>query len=545
VKNRVIAGVAVLAVVLALVGLAVVGGRDGGSGPPAVLPVLGAASAGGAASTSAAMADTKLRVAPVRYEAGKLPGLADEADAWTMAPESPDEGRVAALAKALDVDGDVTRSDNGWTVGTDARRLDVQDVAGLPWSLYESAPAPDPAPQIECFKAPCEPPAAGGSSGCAPDATCTTAVAAAPAPECPPNASCAAPPSGGAADCVATPCDDTVVGDPGTIDPGSCAADACGEPMIAQRPANLPSKDEAERIGRKAMAAVGVDLDHADVRVDDSITIWNVMADPIVGGLPTIGLTTSIGVGPDGVVQYANGWLGQPAKGDAYPLIGTAAGLERLNAEQGSTMIAAPNVRCDGCEPSEPVEPRVVRITGVRLGLQVFSTYERGATAYLVPTYLFSSAEGGDLPVVAVPDQYLGQQQADRPTDAGTPAEPSGACTGSGTATAPGGDPGPQVQVCAPGTAKAGEPVTFSLSGEGALRDDCGSPVPDWGDGTDVAVCDIGCASLPPEPTKLAKSLEHTYEKAGTYTATFHFRGCGDASGEDQASISTEVRVEG
>ncbi|MCU1483421.1 MAG: hypothetical protein JWN67_167 [Actinomycetia bacterium] len=541
VKNRAIAGVAVLAVVLALVGLAVVAGRDSG-GTPATLPVLGAGGAG-ASTASPAMADSKMRIAPVTYEAGKLPGLADEADAWTLAPGGADEARIAELAKLLDVDGPVTKTETGWAVGTETRRLDVQDVAGLPWSLYETVPEAqvDPAPPstIVCIKAPCNPPTdtGSGTSGCPAGAMCKDAPAPSTTTPCPPNANCAST-------SVATP---ACAPDAGCPDPGSCAADGPDCPMVApERPADLPSKADAEAQGRKLLTKLGVDLDAADVKVDDGFTLWNVTADPVVGGLPTIGLTSSIGIGSKGVVQYANGWLGEVTKGDTYPLIGTAAGVDRLNAEQNMLMIA-PNIRCDGCEAQDQVEPRVVRVTGVRLGLQVFSTYEKGAIAYLVPTYLFSTEDGGEIPVVAVADQYLGQQSTPTPDDHGTPAEPgdsgSGTCSGAGTTKEVATEL--SVQVCGPTTAKVGEAVTFTVSGKGQLRDDCGSPVPEWGDGTDVAVCDIGCASLPGEPREISKDFEHTYEKAGTYRATFHLRGCGADSGEDQQAVTAEVRVEG
>jgi hypothetical protein len=104
---------------------------------------------------------------------------------------------------------------------------------------------------------------------------------------------------------------------------------------------------------------------------------------------------------------------------------------------------------------------------------------------------------------------------------------------------------GPEVQVCVSDPALAGRPVTFTVTGKGNLRDDCGSPVPEWGDGSEVAVCDIGCASLPPEPRQISKTFEHTYAKAGTYTAVFHFTGCGSDSGtdRDQAKATLEVRV--
>jgi hypothetical protein len=408
VKSRLVAGVAVLAVVLALVGLAVVAGRDSGTRTPATLPVLGAggrAGAGVAAPTADAM-----RIAPTRYEAGKLPGLAEEADAWKLPAATSDRGAVAELAKTLGVDGQVTTTGSGWSVGTDARRLDVQAVAGMPWSLYESVPDASVS----------SPPAAGyctGECGAGPGTATTMA--------CPPNAACV-PPS------------------PPVTDPGACAADACGQPMEPTRPADLPSKADAEVLGRKVLAELGIDLGTAAVHVDDSITVWNVVADPVVGGLPTVGFTTSVGIGPNGVVQYANGWLGEPTGGDRYPLIGTAAGVQRLDDQQTQIMIGRPSgeLPCQGCDPGS-TEPRVVRVTGVRLGLQVFSTFERGAAGYLVPTYLFSTDDGGEIPVVAVADRYLGQQPAPVEEKPGTPAEPgsSGCAVPAPAAPDPTGPP--------------------------------------------------------------------------------------------------------
>jgi hypothetical protein len=494
--------VAVLAVVLALVGLAVVAGEDSSSKAPATLPVLGAGSSTEAAPMG--MGDAKMRVAPVRYEAGKLPGLADEADAWTLAPGHGDADRVADLAELLDVEGSVTKTETGWTVGTEARRLDVQDVAGLPWSLYETAPAvvePAPTPTtIVCVAAPCDPPAA----------------------------------------------DTTVAPADGQPTPGSCAADGPDCPMVApdepRRPADLPSKDEAEDIGRDLFEELGVDLDHAEVKVDDGITIWNVNVDPEVGGLPTLGLTSSIGVGPGGKVQYANGWLDldELEQGDTYPLVGTAAGIEKLNGEQDMLLRIDPMPACEDCDaPPTSMEPRIVRVTGVRLALQVFSTYEPGATTYLVPTYLYATEDGDfELPVVAVDGQYLGEQRTPEPDEHGTPAEPGdeGACTSSSE-----GD----LQVCGPTTAEVGEPVTLTVSGTGKVRDDCGSPVPEWGDGSEVATCAIGCATMPTESVELSKAFDHTYEEAGSYTVVLHFPGCGDDSGTDVATLQAEVRVDG
>jgi hypothetical protein len=101
---------------------------------------------------------------------------------------------------------------------------------------------------------------------------------------------------------------------------------------------------------------------------------------------------------------------------------------------------------------------------------------------------------------------------------------------------------GGSVQVCAATTAKAGEAVHFQLTAKGRIRDDCGSPVPDYGDGEGVAVCMIACETYPAEPQGLDRTFDHTYAKVGSYKATFTLMGCG--SDGPQASVSLDVRIE-
>lgn len=491
--NRLIAGGVALALVAALVGLAVVAGRDSDGGP-AVLPVLGAGGAGGATESMAADAGADMRRAGrVEYRvAGKLPGLDDEADAWSVPATELTTARVAELAAILGVEGAPRRTEFGWTVGAESRRLDVQDVAGNPWSLYESMPEPMVA-EAEA------------------EARRTEETTVFPAPD--------------------------------------CAADACDQPMEAQRPADLPSKDEAERIGRELLAELGVDLDQAAVRVDDAVTMWAVNADPVIGGLPTIGLATSVSIGAKGVITYANGWLGEFTKADRYPLIGTAAGLEKLNSEQMSVLMVDP---APGAEGAPDVEPFVIEITGVRLGLQLFSTFERGADGHLVPSYLFSTADGGELPVIAIGEEYLAESpQHDEHDEPGTEVEPApapddpegpdGSAAGQ-CASADGG--GLTATVCAT-DGRVGEPVVVTVTAKGTMRDDCGSPVVDFGDAEGTAVCSIGCESLPPEPIELERSFEHVYAQPGAYDVVVQFRGCGADSGTDQLRVPILVRVEG
>lgn len=495
--NRLLAGGVAVALVAALVGLAVVAGRDSDGGP-VTLPVLGA---GGDAENMAA--DSDLRGGGVEYRAaGDLPALDGEADAWNVPAADLTDDRVAQLAGALGVTGEVRRTEFGWSVGDGTRRLDVQDVSGNPWSVYDELPAETGAvaPELE-------------------------------------GRSAAGPPDGPV---------------------GDCAADACDAPQFhePERPADLPTEAEAEGIGRRMLIALGVDLDRAALRVDDAVTLWNVTADPEVGGLPTIGLATSLGIGPQGVVQYGNGWLGELDKGDRYPLIGTAAGIERLGEEQARVMIdPAPGGSVDG----DALEPMVVEITGVRLGLQLMSTFERAADGYLVPSYLFTTADGGEIPVIAVLDEHLADAHDGHDHDEephGTPAEPG--VDGGDDPVPPPTEPSPGEDSCASAggadldavacatTGTVGEPVLLRLTAAGRLRDDCGSPTVEWGEAArGEAVCTIGCESLPPEPIELERTFEHTYDRPGTYTVTVRFHGCREGSGTEQLALPLEVRVEG
>jgi hypothetical protein len=54
---------------------------------------------------------------------------------------------------------------------------------------------------------------------------------------------------------------------------------------------------------------------------------------PTVGGPPTGGLATTVGVGVGGAVEAASGWLATPKPADTYPLLGVAEGVRRLQRQ--------------------------------------------------------------------------------------------------------------------------------------------------------------------------------------------------------------------
>ena len=525
-----------LGVSVGLVATAVVAaytGSDGGG--PRPLPVLGEVGAGTGAEASMS-ADSSLSFGGITYRLD--PGVAqpgDEATAWSLRLGDGVEGRVQELATALGLTGEVVSEEFAWTVTEGVRRLEVQRQPGLPWNYLPSGLGVT---------------SSGGSSGTDTGATATS-MAAEPAqapdgdkatvdpdapvsssasigcdmPECPAGMACAA---------VCPEVDPM----PACDDPAATclAPDELPEP---ERPADLPASSEAEAKARDLLAAAGLDLDGAAVRVDDGFTAWYVSVDPMVGGLPTIGMSSGVAIGAAGAIESANGWLGDPEQGDTYPLRPLAAAVERLSGMSMTLELRAPCPEGEACPEPEPV---VLTVTGARLGLQLVSSFE-ASESFLVPSYLLEVDGGGresETPSFAVADEYLTAAApvpaepvplpeplppAEQPPSGGSaeppaPVAPAPAPTcvaGTGVA----GEAPLDVEVCAEGGSAGTVPVVLTVRATDAdarVRNDCGSPVVSWGDGEPTAICDIGVGCAADEPaTPLETSLEHIYAEAGNY----------------------------
>lgn len=440
----------------------------GSDADPKALPVLstgaGADDAASLAAPESGASTADMRIGgrvEYRYD-GDLPELADEAAAWELAVERVETAEIEDLAERLGIEGDVERTEFGWHVdGDDGAQLDVQRSAGLPWNSYVASPDTAVSSEVACVDEP--------------DAR-----------------------------------EKCVIEEP-------------------ERPADLPSKAEAEDIARELFEELGVDLDGATVRVDDGFSVWNVMADPELDGKPVIGMTTAVAVGPKGVIQFANGWLTEPDRGDDYPLIGTKAALEKLQDEQVTTMMGAPEpMIAEDCEGGPavdcmidpipvPTEPMVVELIDVRLGLQLFGSWDQDEPAYLVPSYLFATEDGGELPVIAIEEEFLAPppdpEPQPVPEPGGSGSGSSGSCAGTASAAEPGTDPGDagSIEACGPGQVAPGEVATFSVKAS------CGDTVVvDFGDGT-------------PEDAVPMGEVSHRYGEAGSYEVAFRATAC-DAS---------------
>jgi hypothetical protein len=401
-----------------LLALVVVGGlgvgavmvaSSSGSREPPVLELATAGSSSDAAATARArdvapaQPGTGYALPRVRYELTKdLPDLPDEARAWRLAPKGTEE-RVAALARALGFTAKPTATESGWRVFEAGKLLQVSREFGAPWTYAANL-------TVNC---------AGIGQGGPDAAVSSDGVVDCPVPA--PAVPIKPAPGGGS----------TGTGKPVPPSAGQPVDDICRiNPAIAcrwlpSRPADLPSRQEAERIARDWFATAGVRLDGSTVRVVQQWSHWVVTASPEVEGRPTIGFAAEAWIGAKGRVVHGSGWLSEPEAGANYPLIGVKEALDRLqNRRQWFARSLTPDTpardvqRCPNPKGVARCQDVIKRITDVRLGLQQTAVLAAGGRAgrdaWLVPAYFFeingdpSQVES----VIAVADRYLKVPQA-------------------------------------------------------------------------------------------------------------------------------------
>jgi hypothetical protein len=415
--RRVGAWLLALVVVAGLGVGAVLVASSSGSREPPVLELATAGSSSDAAATAQArdiapaQPGTGTLWPKVRYELPKdLPDLPDEARAWRLAPKVT-EGRAAALAGALGFKAKPTATESGWRVFEGGKLLQVSREFGAPWTYVAN------------LTVNCAGPGRGG-----PDA----AVSSDGVVDCP----VPAPAVTGSAGTAASGTDPSGGGSTGTGKPvppsaGQPVDDICRiNPAIAcrwlpSRPADLPSRQEAERIARDWFAKAGVRLDGSTVRVVQQWSRWVVTASPEVEGRPTIGFAAEAWIGAKGRVVHGSGWLSEPEAGANYPLIGVKEALDRLqNRRQWLARSLTPDTpargvqRCANLKGAARCQDVIKRITAVRLGLQQTAVLaaggKAGRDAWLVPAYFFeiNSDPNQVESVTAVADRYMKVPQA-------------------------------------------------------------------------------------------------------------------------------------
>ncbi|MFF5702787.1 hypothetical protein ACFY7H_09835 [Streptomyces sp. NPDC012794] len=229
----------------------------------------------------------------------------------------------------------------------------------------------------------------------------------------------------------------------GLGEPGS-AGDDCVRGKDTCGPATLPqegtggAKPVSEQAAKAAAAPVLAAAGQSDAKVDARLiqgSVRVVIADPVVGGLPTQGWSSRISVGADGAVVAGSGELKAPVRAAEQPVVGAAEALERLNAAAkgggdgtgpgpsgcATTVPLTPDTPTGATdtlpcnpEPRPMKPPRTESVRGAVLGL-VAGTVDGGRG--LVPAWLFEVAGSQGKPGRTV-------VQPAAAGDAGTPVPP-------------------------------------------------------------------------------------------------------------------------
>jgi hypothetical protein len=235
------------------------------------------------------MAVDSTRYGSLTYVRGPgVPDLDGSQDAWVASTGTVDPKEIGRLGAALGISGDVHETSGGWQMGDGDGAgpvLSVADGAGNSWSFNDVG------------------------------ATTTGVVC---------SGSASSPMPGD-------------VGSPTTFATTTTIVSDCPAPAP---PTGLPDQAGAEAEARRILGAAGVDLDGAVVTATADQWSASVVVSPQLDGIPTSGFDTTIAFGDGGKVAYAAGWLGQPERGDAYPLIGVDAAIARL--QQGTDLIGPP-----------------------------------------------------------------------------------------------------------------------------------------------------------------------------------------------------------
>ena len=470
-KRRALVLSAVVAFAVAVAALAVVaGGPERGKLVKLPVAALGGGSEDQATARSS-LAYPDLGAVQYRVE-GRLPELPSTAAAYRLGSDA-DRSQIERLARALGLDGDVVEEGGGWAVRDGDRQLRVERAPGLPWYLGSACPdatvsshGREGITSCDASKIAVDQGGGAGSVGpsrpgpiepqpaCAPDAgACSEPAAEPPNPPAPTPPAAQPPPAppavaaptrpackAGTTECSPNgsepaPPVPASAPDPGQA-PNTLVPPDVAPPEKPARPADLASREEAERLAREIFERLGLGLD--GLVVEDGYLTWEARVEPTVDGLPVIGFGHSVSIGAKNALVRANGFLDRPDRIGEYPLAGVEEGLRRLRQgvgigprpliaeDQPSFPVGAepaigdcsrPTVHCDPppaglptTVPSEPPPAQVRTITGVHLALLHVGTT-------LQPVYVFE-LEGGDEthPVPAVTAEWLeGEVQGEVP----------------------------------------------------------------------------------------------------------------------------------
>ncbi len=473
-----------------------------GSSPPLV------PSSNASGSREAATADMQMMAHRVTYELAKGVDVKAAKATGYRVEDAATKDDVAALAKALGVTGSVHTTSTDWTVGSGDRQLTVSRGAGQFFSMYAQ-----------------------------------------------PNQSVSS-----------TPEDAPVAPD---------------EKPVATTPP--PSEPDAKKVAVDAFTAGGANFAQQTVETAANVDSVGVHFVPTFDGVKAEGFEGWVQVNGNKEITSASGYLGAPKDKGSYDLASVKRAVERLNQQQdelfngGVTTDAPSDAAATDIAPTDPPvsdQPITVTLVTVKLGLQMI--VDRQSIMWLTPSYQFDGQNGELVSADAVSDEMLqasvDEKDASPPTsvgsDDGGSSDPDVGLTGGPCTTNP-ADPAATAdntpiiaEVCVSAEKfKAGETVGFTISMADADRGFAEGPCfdgvsVDYGDKGDGEVRCLACAADLPEQDDgdaatsgghVLRVREHTYDKPGTYTATFTLKSgtdCGTPDPHDStATISVPVVV--
>ncbi|MDO8364897.1 MAG: hypothetical protein Q7V88_18550 [Actinomycetota bacterium] len=289
---------------------------------PVVIHLGSSGAAGGAENAAADRMMMPMQEIDYVYD-GAFPELAGTGSAWMLpAGVQLDPAVVARLAHVLGVDGDVRQlpadQGGGWMVGAadySTATLTISPDGMLSWWY-------NPDPSTFDYRGGCAVAEPGVAVDPAVDVTGETSSGSAG------GGTAAAPP-----DAPTPPDTDTAPIDTAPIDTVLPPDEVC----TPQPPANVP--DEAAALAAAQALLTDIGLDPTTYEFETYADEWgaNVTGYLLVGGHRSP-LMFSVGFGEDGGITWASGSLATPQPAAEYPLVGVAAGLERLNEESGMWM---------------------------------------------------------------------------------------------------------------------------------------------------------------------------------------------------------------
>lgn len=421
---------------IAAIGIVAAADDDNGVGGLPKLSI-GASGALGAMESRSAAGDAAM-MAPAGYGVeyrveGDLPDMPSTAAAFRLdAATAADAERIAA---ALGLDGAVKETADEFVVSNGGKELHVMKAYGSSWWFNDTAGQEKLAASTTT--------SSGSGSGC----------------DCPPNAAC---------DCPA----DTVMVEPAPCEmppcpEGEACTQACPTPDYKEpeRPADLPTQDEARDIATPILRALGAET--GDLRVDDGFSAWYVNAPVKAGGTTVEGLMTSVGIGPKGAVLSANGIAGATTALGDYPLVTVDEGVERLKSgfpysgddciDCARTLEAETTDSAETqADPDAPVSSDGGGTSGSSAGSSGSSGASAGPDDGADPDAARCAADGPDCEQVA-PSEPMTCEPSEAEKEAALKAEEERRAAASGNSSSSAG-------ATEPATAPAAEPATGCAS---------------------------------------------------------------------------------